>query len=143
MVGAVLIVSWVVVLYSVWYMAYDPYLGYFMALIQGFVFFMLCLLLADSIPLMFLGWEGIGVLSFFLISFWQTRTSAVQASMQGFITNRAGDMAFMLTLVLILGSLATVGLDSVTGLDVKPRSLVSYLLLAGAAGKSAQLGLHA
>lgn len=54
-VGAVLLVSWAVVAYSGWYMAYDPHLGYFMALVQGFVFFMLCLLLADSMPLLFLG----------------------------------------------------------------------------------------
>ena len=50
-------------------MSGDPQLTYFMGLVQGFVFFMLCLLLAGSTPLLFLGWEGIGVLSFFLIAF--------------------------------------------------------------------------
>lgn len=63
--------------------------------------------------------------------------------MQGFVTNRAGDMAFMLALSITLGALATTNLDSLGTLDAEPRRLISCLLLGGAAGKSAQLGLHA
>jgi NADH:ubiquinone oxidoreductase subunit 5 (subunit L)/multisubunit Na+/H+ antiporter MnhA subunit len=140
---AVVAVSWAVVLYSGWYIASDPSSPYFLSLVQGFVFFMICLLLAGSTPVLFLGWEGIGILSFLLISYWQTRTAAVQASMQGFVLNRVGDMALALAVVCVLSSQGAVDLSLLAGTEYRGHSLTHWLLLGAAAGKSAQLGLHA
>lgn len=130
--------------YSGWYIAQDPHVVYFSALVQMFVFFMLCLLLADSVTVMFLGWEGIGILSFLLISFWQTRIAALQAAMQGFIINRVGDLFLILALVVLIvaaGSNRDLLLPERYGPQM--RHWLFLLLLGGAAGKSAQLGLHA
>jgi NADH:ubiquinone oxidoreductase subunit 5 (subunit L)/multisubunit Na+/H+ antiporter MnhA subunit len=131
------------VLFSGWYMASDPHNPHFLGLIQGFVFFMLCLLLAGSTPVLFLGWEGIGILSFLLISYWQTRVGAIQASMQGFVLNRVGDLGLILALVSLLAILDSGDLSMLRGLDHQGQSLIYALLLVGAAGKSAQLGLQA
>jgi NADH:ubiquinone oxidoreductase subunit 5 (subunit L)/multisubunit Na+/H+ antiporter MnhA subunit len=124
-------------------MASDPHNPHFLGLIQGFVFFMLCLLLAGSTPVLFLGWEGIGILSFLLISYWQTRVGAIQASMQGFVLNRVGDLGLILALVSLLAILDSGDLSMLRGLDHQGQSLIYALLLVGAAGKSAQLGLQA
>lgn len=115
---------------------------YFLALVQGFVFFMAVLLLGDSTSCMFLGWEGIGVVSFMLIAFWQTRALAAQAAIHGFVANRAGDLFFILVLVGTISSCATVDLTSPLDPGSIVQPYISFLLLGGAAGKSAQLGLH-
>lgn len=83
------------------------------------------------------------MLSFFLIAFWQTRTFAAQASIQGFITNRAGDTALILAIAVGFASAGLLELDLLSVSDTGPQELVGYLILGGAAGKSAQLGLHA
>ena len=115
---------------------------YFVSLVQGFIFFMAVLLTGNSTPVVFLGWEGIGIMSFMLIAFWQTRVLASQAAMHGFVINRAGDLFFILVLVGLVSSYTTVYLTPTVGFESATRPYISLILLGGAAGKSAQLGLH-
>lgn len=98
-------------------MASDPSSGYFTSLILGFVFFILVLLLANCTVLLFLGWEGVGVVSFLLISFWQTRQPAVQSAVQAFVLNRVGDMALLLALVCLLASSGLVESTTLSHVD--------------------------
>lgn len=96
-----------VVLYSGWYIVDDPSVLRFMALVFLFVGFIAWLVLGKSLALLFLGWEGIGVASFLLISFWSTRTLASQASIQSFLLNRVGDILLILGLVIFLTTSGT------------------------------------
>lgn len=105
------------------------------------------LIVGKSYLFLFVGWEGIGVVSFLLISFWQTRNQAVQASIQAIVLNRIGDIALVLSLVTIFTLARSWELslgDFSLGLgNLEVSSLVVYLSLIAAAGKSAQIGLHA
>src|SRR5579871_4364469 len=88
-------------LYSIGYMHGDDRYHQFFVYLNLFAFSMLCLVLADSFLFMFLGWEGVGACSYFLISFWFERNRAAVAGKKAFITNRVGDWGFMLAMFLI------------------------------------------
>lgn len=87
-------VSCSVHLYSWSYMYTDPHSPRFVCYLTLFTFFMLILVLADNIVIVFLGWEGIGICSFLLISFWTTRLQAVKAAIKAVMVNKAGDFFF-------------------------------------------------
>src|SRR3954453_19376469 len=87
-------------LYSIGYMkGDDKYSKYFLYL-NLFVFAMLMLVLGENMVVTFLGWEGVGVCSYLLISFWFTRNAAAVAGKKAFITNRVGDVGFMIAMFL-------------------------------------------
>src|SRR3546814_2322235 len=89
-------VSSMVHVYSVGYMAHDPYKPRFFAYLSLFTFFMLMLVTADNFVQMFFGWEGVGLASYLLIGFWYERPSANAAAIKAFLVNRVGDIGFAL-----------------------------------------------
>jgi NADH-quinone oxidoreductase subunit L len=144
-------VSALIHLYSIGYMKGDPRFYQFFIYLNLFVFSMLMLVLGDNLLITFLGWEGVGVCSYFLIGFWFEKSSAATAAKKAFIVNRIGDAGLLLGIFLIFGSLGTLTyiaedgsgflqrLNEISGGTVTAAAL---LLFIGAIGKSAQLPLY-
>ena len=150
------IVSALVHLYSIDYMAHDPHLPRFMSYLSLFTFFMLMLVTGDNFVILFLGWEGVGLCSYLLISFWYTRIQANKAAIKALIVNRVADFALtigILSIFFVFNSLdfhvvfplAPFFVNSTfvfLGYDVPVLTFICSLLFIGAMGKSAQIGLH-
>ena len=98
----VLMISFLVHVYSIVYMADDPHFNRFIGYLSFFTFFMLLLVAANDLFLLFIGWEGVGLCSFLLISFWFTRTQANISALKAFFINRIGDSFFLIGLVLLI-----------------------------------------
>jgi NADH-quinone oxidoreductase subunit L len=133
-------------LYSIGYMHGDPGFSRFFSYLNLFTFSMLLLVLADNFLLMFVGWEGVGVCSYLLISFWFHRNSAAIAGKKAFVTNRIADAGLLLAMFVIFGSVGALDYRSVfgqaEGIATGTATAAALLLVVGAAGKSAQLPLH-
>nr|UHB41884.1 NADH dehydrogenase subunit 5 [Apiotrichum gracile] len=142
----VLIVSSLVHLYSISYMAEDPHNQRFFSYLSMFTFFMLVLVAGDNYLILFVGWEGIGISSFLLINFWYTRIQANKSGIKALTVNRVGDMFLSVGFFAILWVFGNV--DYATVFSVAPYinetaiTIIGLLLLVGAMAKSAQLGLH-
>jgi NADH-quinone oxidoreductase subunit L len=134
--------------YSVGYMAEDAAYARYFAFLNLFTFFMLVLVLAADIVLMFVGWEGVGLCSYLLIGFWFERPAASKAGMKAFVVNRIGDAAFIVGILFVLvhvgsGRFAAINAAPAAGLlGSGLATLVALLLFAGATGKSAQIPLY-
>jgi NADH-quinone oxidoreductase subunit L len=132
-------------LYAIGYMHGDEKFSKFFIYLNLFVFSMLMLVLGDNMLLTFLGWEGVGACSYFLISFWFTDAANASAGKKAFVTNRVGDWGFMVAMFLTWTSLGSIRYaDILTGageLAAVTATAITLLLLVGAAGKSAQLPL--
>jgi len=89
-------VSCLVHLYSIEYMLNDPHATRFMGYLSLFTFFMLILVTSDNFLVMFFGWEGIGLASYLLISFWHTRIQAGKSAIKAMLVNRIGDLGLVL-----------------------------------------------
>ena len=149
-------VSTLVHLYSTEYMSHDPHLPRFMSYLSLFTFFMLILVTADNFVQMFVGWEGVGLCSYLLINFWFTRIQANKAAIKAMVLNRIGDFGLVLGILIIFVKYKAVDYATVfalTPLFVEENfvflnitfnliDIIGFLLLIGAIGKSAQLGLH-
>ena len=156
MLLVVLSISLLVHLYSAGYMAEDPHRPRFFAYLSLFTFFMLLLVAAPNLPQLFVGWEGVGVCSYLLISFWFTRRQAAKSALKALVVNRVGDLGFIGAMALLYGEVGTLDLATlfalapslasanlaILGYSVSLPTAVGLLLLLAAAGKSAQLGLH-
>ncbi len=156
MLVVVTVISALVHVYSVGYMAEDKSINRFMSYLSLFTFFMLILVTADNFLQLFVGWEGVGVASYLLIGFWFKKQSANAAAMKAFIANRVGDFGLIIALALIyltFGSLeykivfsqVSNYLNNETILffgNYLTIDLICILLFIGAMGKSAQIGLH-
>ncbi len=136
-------------LYSIGYMHGDERFSKFFVYLNLFVFSMLVLVLADNFLLSFLGWEGVGACSYFLISFWFTRESAAVAGKKAFVTNRVGDFGFLIAMFLMFGSVGSLNYLGTGGVLTEAARIpqvtataIVLLLLVGVAGKSAQLPLY-
>ena len=133
-------------LYSVGYMHGDESYPRFFVYLNLFAFSMLVLVLADSFLLSFLGWEGVGACSYFLISFWFERDTAASAGKKAFVTNRVGDFGFMIAMFLMFSALGSlqygVVLTGAATLTKTTATAIALLLFLGAVGKSAQLPLY-
>jgi NADH-ubiquinone oxidoreductase chain 5 len=142
----VLIVSSLVHLYSISYMARDPHNQRFFSYLSMFTFFMLVLVAGDNYLILFVGWEGIGISSYLLINFWYTRIQANKSGIKALTVNRVGDMFLSVGFFAILWVFGNV--DYATVFSVAPYinetaiTIIGLLLLVGAMAKSAQLGLH-
>ena len=134
--------------YSAGYMAGDRSPARYFALLNLFLFFMLLLVLASDLVLLFVGWEGVGLCSYLLIGFWQERPAAADAGRKAFLVNRIGDAAFVIGLLLLIaaagGGSLTALKSAVSGGSIAPSlaTAAALLLFVGAAGKSAQVPLH-
>ena len=146
MLLAVLVVSSLVHVFSISYMAEDPHQQRFFAYLSMFTGFMVLLVTGDNYFVLFLGWEGIGVSSYLLVGFWFTRMQANKSAIKALTVNRVGDMFLSVgffALFWVFGNL-----DYATIFSLSPYinetilSIIGILLLLAAIGKSAQLGLH-
>ena len=132
-------------LYSIGYMHGDPKFSKFFVYLNLFVFSMLMLVLGSNMLVTFLGWEGVGTCSYFLISFWFSKEANASAGKKAFITNRIGDWGFMTAMFLTFSAVGS--LDYSVVLERAPEiapvtaTAIALLLFVGACGKSAQLPL--
>ena len=150
------IVSTLVHIYSWDYMALDAHLARFMSFLSLFTFFMLISITSGNIIVLFVGWEGVGLCSYLLISYWAVRIQANKAAIKAMLINRVADVGLCLGIVLIF--YITKSLDfqtflglvpyyitekiSLYGYTIKCFDFASVALFIGSMGKSAQLGLH-
>src|SRR5205085_4136485 len=135
--------------FSVGYMKEDPGYARYFAYLNLFIFFMLVLVLGASFPVMFVGWEGVGLCSYLLIGFWFSETANANAGRKAFIMNRIGDFGFMVAMFMIFWS--TGSLDFGTVFTHAPNALapggrtitvITLFLFLGCTGKSAQIPLY-
>jgi NADH-quinone oxidoreductase subunit L len=135
-------------LFSVGYMQDDPGYPRYFAYLNLFVFFMLLLVLGGSYPLLFIGWEGVGVCSYLLVGFWFDDKVNADAGKKAFIVNRIGDFGFLIAMFMIfanLGTLDFVGVHAAAAGMQTGGALVTAIclfLFLGCAGKSAQIPLY-
>ena len=134
--------------FSVGYMREDPGYPRYFAYLNLFVFFMLVLVLGASYPLMFIGWEGVGLCSYLLIGFWFSEKANADAGKKAFIVNRIGDFGFLIAMFMMfsnIGALDFIGVNQAAarlpmgGIVVTGICLFLFL---GCAGKSAQIPLY-
>jgi len=140
-------------IYSVGYMHEESdgeYARYF-SYLNLFASFMLVLVLGANFPVMFVGWEGVGLCSYLLIGFWFQKHSAADAGKKAFVVNRVGDFGFLLGMLLIFATFGTLDFQDVAAaaaarapetLGMGVMTIATLLLFVGATGKSAQIPLH-
>ncbi len=138
-------------IYSTGYMAHDEDYARFFAYLNLFMAAMLVLVLAGNLPVMFVGWEGVGLCSYLLIGFWYTDPDKASAGKKAFLVNRIGDAGFLLGMFTLFWSLADMGSASLSfeTINASAASLspgiataAALLLFVGATGKSAQIPLY-
>ena len=148
-------VGFLIHVFAAGYMADDPDYARFFAYLNLFCGAMLVLVLGDNLPVMFVGWEGVGLCSYLLIGFWYTDNANADAGKKAFITNRIGDFGFLLGMFLLFQYSGTMSFTEITSVAQSGSSLmqpfwlgqpvafwVAVLLFIGATGKSAQLPLY-
>ena len=141
--------------YSAGYMAHDEDYPRFFAYLNLFCGAMLMLVLGDSLPVVFIGWEGVGLASYLLIGFWYKENANASAGKKAFITNRIGDFGFLIGMFLLFRATGTLDIPAILGSAHAGSSLSAPLwlgqsvafwagvfLFLGAAGKSAQIPLY-
>ena len=142
----VLIVSSLVHIYSIGYMSHDPHNQRFFSYLSLFTFMMIILVTSDNFLLMFVGWEGVGVCSYLLVSFWYTRIAANQSSISAFLTNRVGDCFLTIGMFSMIWSFGNIDYSTVFSIapfiNHSSLTLIGICLLIGAMAKSSQVGLH-
>lgn len=138
-------ISSLIHLYSIGYMEHDDQFSKFFVYLNLFVFSMLLLVLGENLLITFVGWEGVGVCSYFLIAFWFTRPTAATAGKKAMIYNRVGDAGFLLALFLLVERTHSLNYTTILAhlnrLSSSDLTAVGLLLFVGAVGKSAQLPL--
>src|ERR1035441_1325946 len=159
MLVMVSLVGLLIFIYSIGYMAHDENFTRFFCFMSLFAGAMLGVVIANSLLLLFMCWELVGLTSYLLIGFWYQRPSAVAAAKKAFLTTRAGDVLFLLgmvwlfaqtgTLVFYKGGAGAIEPAALTallaqhaGLGLSAASAIGLLIFAGAAGKSGQVSLH-
>ena len=149
-------ISFFVHIYSISYMWEDPHFNRFVSYLSLFTFFMLILVTGENFVLLFLGWEGVGLCSYLLISFWHTRIQANKSAIKALVVNRVADFALTIGIVTIFYTFKSLNFSVVFALtpffanqlflfmnyQIPILGLIGILLFLGAMGKSAQIGLH-
>jgi NADH-quinone oxidoreductase subunit L len=150
------LVSALIHIYSIGYMAHDKTVPRFFAYLSLFTFAMLMLVTANNLLQLFFGWEGVGLVSYLLIGYWYERPSANAAAIKAFIVNRVGDLGFAVGIALTYLVFNTISFDgifaavaahaqdqySLFGSSFPALEIIGFLLFIGAMGKSAQIFLH-
>ena len=139
-------VSALIHLYAIGYMRGDADFPKFFVYMNLFVFSMLMLVLGSNLLVTFLGWEGVGACSYWLISFWFSSDANATAGKKAFITNRIGDWGFLLAMFLAFATVGTLNYEglfaSVPTIAPVTATAIGLLLFLGAVGKSAQIPLY-
>jgi NADH-quinone oxidoreductase subunit L len=143
-------IGFLIHVYSLGYMAHDEGIARFFIYLNLFIFFMLVLVMADNLLLLFVGWEGVGLCSYLLIGFWYKDANNSIAGNKAFIVNRIGDFGFLLGILLLVTELGRQGVWTLDFMELQknirllsPRMItaITLLLFIGATGKSAQIPL--
>jgi NADH-quinone oxidoreductase subunit L len=146
MLLVVTFVGMLIHIYSTGYMAHEGGYYRFFSYLNLFMFFMLTLVMAANLVVMFVGWEGVGLCSYLLIGFWFLKKSATDAGKKAFIVTRIGDFGFTIGILLVFATFGTVAFGEIFPLASQQSETVlttiCLLLFAGAVGKSAQLPLY-
>jgi len=141
-------IGFLIHLFAIGYMHGDPRFSKFFLYLNLFVLSMTLLVLGENLLVTFLGWEGVGTCSYFLISFWHERDTAAVAGKKAFVTNRIGDWGFLLAMFVGFAHVGSVGYSALNGaaasggLSERNATLIAVFLFIGAVGKSAQLPLY-
>lgn len=125
--------------------------GRYFSYLNLFCFAMLLLVMGNNLPLLFFGWEGVGLCSYLLIGFWYTETEKANAGKKAFIVNRIGDLGFLIGMFMLFQELGTLTLPEISSMLANPEvvarimpsvTMICLALFVGATGKSAQMPLY-